>query len=32
MKRLFPELFRQCGVQMIEQYSQALLQQQQQQQ
>jgi len=25
MKRLFPELFRQCGVQMIEQYSQALL-------
>ena len=32
MKRLFPELFRQCGVQMIEQYSQSLLQQQQQQQ
>jgi uncharacterized circularly permuted ATP-grasp superfamily protein len=25
MKRLFPELFRHCGVQMIEQYSQALL-------
>ena len=32
MKRLIAELFRQCGVQMIEQYSQSLLQQQQQQQ
>jgi uncharacterized circularly permuted ATP-grasp superfamily protein len=25
MKRLFPELFRRCGVQPIEHYSQALL-------